>query len=214
MQNHQRMKRFVVIVALLVGSSALNAASNSEQVSSTVGLRPAIEKLRPLHQKISKPGPNDWLAQHDERGQTFEQYVTSRPITPQGARNVLYIQPIGGFSKTQQKIMLLTAEYMEHYFGLEVQINRAIPLSAIPDSARRVHPEWGDKQILTTYVLDNVLKARLLKNAAAMIAFTASDLWPGDGWNFVFGQASIRGRGAAKRRTGTPLRCPRAYRGV
>ena len=27
-----------------------------------------------------------------------------------------------------------------------------------------------------------------------MIAFTASDIWPGRGWNFVFGQASIRAR--------------------
>ena len=25
-----------------------------------------------------------------------------------------------------------------------------------------------------------------------MIAFTTSDLWPGEGWNFVFGQASLQ----------------------
>ncbi|MBU4460657.1 MAG: archaemetzincin, partial [Verrucomicrobia bacterium] len=188
------MKRFVAIAALLVGCSALTAVSDGEQASNAVGLRLAIEKLRPLHQKIGKPGPNDWLAHHDESGQTFEQYVRSRPVTPQGARNVLYIQPIGAFSKTQRKIMMLTAEYMQQYFSLEVKTNEAIPLSAIPDAARRVHPAWGDKQILTTYVLDNVLSARLPKNAAAMIAFTASDLWPGEGWNFVFGQASIRRR--------------------
>src|SRR5690606_34426241 len=28
----------------------------------------------------------------------------------------------------------------------------------------------------------------------AMIAFTASDLWPGEGWNYVFGQASLSDR--------------------
>jgi len=54
-----------------------------------------------------------------------------------------------------------------------------------------VHLTWGDKQILATYVLDEVLKPRLPKDAAAYIALTASDLWPGENWNFVFGVASL-----------------------
>ena len=36
--------------------------------------------------------------------------------------------------------------------------------------------------------------SHLPADAAAYIAFTASDLWPGAGWNFVFGQASLRER--------------------
>jgi archaemetzincin len=39
-----------------------------------------------------------------------------------------------------------------------------------------------------------VLKPRLPDDACAYIAFTTSDLWPGRGWNFVFGQASLRER--------------------
>lgn len=194
MMNYTCIKRLVAIVALLVGCSAPQAAAESDALGRTEGLRRDLDLLRPLHQTIRKPGPNDWLAQHEERGQTFEQYVSSRPVTPQAERNVLYIQPIGVFSKTQQKILVLTAEYMGHYFGLEVKTKKAIPLSMIPDAARRVHPVWGDEQILTTYVLDDVLKARLPKDAVAMIAFTASDLWPGEGWNFVFGQGSMRKR--------------------
>lgn len=31
-------------------------------------------------------------------------------------------------------------------------------------------------------------------DALAYLALTASDLWPGDGWNFVFGQANLRQR--------------------
>src|SRR5262249_41027531 len=49
-------------------------------------------------------------------------------------------------------------------------------------------------QILSTYVLDEVLKPDLPGDALAYLAFTASDLWPGKGWNFVFGQASLRER--------------------
>ena len=74
------------------------------------------------------------------------------------------------------------------------KVRKDIPLSTIPKSARRTHPTWGCKQILTTYVLDKVLKPNLPKDAFACIALTSSDLWPGRGWNFVFGQASLRER--------------------
>jgi archaemetzincin len=43
-------------------------------------------------------------------------------------------------------------------------------------------------------VLNSVLRPRLPANACAYIALTTSDLWPGEGWNFVFGQASLRQR--------------------
>ena len=49
-------------------------------------------------------------------------------------------------------------------------------------------------QVLSTYVLESVLAPRLPEDAVAYIAFTASDLWPGEGWNFVFGQASLTDR--------------------
>jgi archaemetzincin len=39
-----------------------------------------------------------------------------------------------------------------------------------------------------------VLKQHRPTNALAYIAFTSSDLWPGEGWNFVFGQASLNER--------------------
>lgn len=188
------MKRLAGIAVLLAVVVTCIAASVRPKAADTAALTLAIEKLRPLHQKISKPGPRDWLAQHKEDGQTFAQYVKIRPVTPQGKRSIIYIQPIGSFSNTQKSIVALTAEYMKHFFGVEVKTKKTLPLSVIPDSARRTHPTWGDKQILTTYVLYDVLKKRLPADAAAMIAFTTSDLWPGRGWNFVFGQASIRGR--------------------
>ncbi len=188
------MKRWVIIVVLLLCGKGLIANSSAKPPITAARLRPAIEKLRPLHQTISKPAPGDWLSQHRESGQTFEQYAHSRPVTPQGVRNVLYIQPIGTFTKTQRNIVKLTAEYMERHLNLEVRTKKTLPLSVIPTAAQRTHPQWGDKQILTTYVLDSVLKPRLPKDGAAMIAFTASDIWPGRGWNFVFGQGSIRER--------------------
>ncbi len=184
----------IQVVVILFSAITLLAASSGMSAMDTARLKLAVRKLQPLHQKMQPPGPMDWLSHHDEPGQTFDQYVKSRPVTPQGKRNTLYIQPIGSFSATQRNIVTLTAEYMAIYFNVNVKTNAPLPLASIPSKARRTHPQWGDKQILTTYVLDRVLKPKLPEDAAAMIALTTSDLWPGQGWNFVFGQASIRER--------------------
>lgn len=152
------------------------------------------ERLRPLHQRLGPPKPGEWLAEHREAGQTFEQYLQDDPTLPEGARRVLVIQPLGDLDERQRRMIGLAADYMKRFFSLETRTLPDIPGSAIPARARRTHPTWGDKQILSTYVLESVLRPRLPDDAAAMIAFTASDLWPGAGWNFVFGQADLRQR--------------------
>ena len=183
---------FCLLLAALLMFSGLSLAEESEM--SPDALEKMMEKLRPFHKKLGKPGPGDWLSIHPEQGQTFREYLQCRPVTPQGKRNVIYVQPLGDFTKTQRRIVALTADFMGRYFNVPVKIKEDLPLSLIPAKAGRTHPTWGMKQILSTYVLDRVLIPRLPKDAAAYIAFTSSDLWPGRGWNFVFGQASIRER--------------------
>jgi archaemetzincin len=153
-----------------------------------------MEKLRPLHQKLEKPQSGDWLYHHQEPGQTFSEYIQSNPVIPRETRRTITVQPLGEFTESQRRIITLTAEFLGLWFNLPVKIEKDLPLSVVPASARRTHPTWGVKQILTTYVLDELLKPRLPKDAFAYIAFTPSDLWPGEGWNFVFGQASLRER--------------------
>jgi len=174
---------------VLAGDDTLS--SDSARVKA---LQAAIEKLKPLHTKLGPPGPDDWLARHPEPGQTFLEYTRSNPTLPRGKRHVIYVQPIGDFTATQRKIITLTADFMGRYFSLPVKTQDNLPLSLIPAKARRRHPTWGVDQILTTYVREDVLAPRLPADAAACIAFTTSDLWPGPGWNFVFGEASTRER--------------------
>lgn len=186
--------------ALLLTSAIATAAPPAAGATNSVRALTMNEILRtksritPLFSRMGKPQPGDWLQSHPESGQTFKEYRKSDPIRSDGKRSVLYIQPIGTFAEKQLAVVNLTAEFMSDYFGLRSVILDALPLSVIPKSAQRVHPGWGDRQVLTGYVLDRVLKPRLPKDAAALIAFTASDLWPGEGWNFVFGQASLRDR--------------------
>jgi archaemetzincin len=151
-----------------------------------------IEKLRPLHLKLGRPRSGDWLDRFDEAGQTFKQYLRYGPERPIGERQIIYIQPLGDFTVAERKIVKLSAEFMGLYFDRPVKILKDLPLSVIPGECRRLN--GGKLQILTSYILEYILPPRLPDNGAVCIAFTATDLWPGKGWNFVFGQASLRER--------------------
>jgi len=157
-------------------------------------LKVVIKKLRPLHKKLAKPVPGDWLYHHKEPGQTFAQYLRCKPTLPRGKRRVIYIQPLGTFTKAQRKIVRLTGQFLGSYYNLPVKVRKDLPLLLLPVRARRVHPVWKNEQLLTTYVLDKILLPRLPKDAAVYLGLTGSDLWPGRGWNFVFGQASLSRR--------------------
>lgn len=157
-------------------------------------IRQTAAKIEPLHEKKRPPGPRDWLAQHTEAGQSFDQYLKSNPNRPTATRTKLYVQPLGEFSERQQRLVEETAELMSRFYNLPVETLEPLGLELIPPVARRTHAEWGDKQILTTFVLDKLLKPRRPKDAVAMLALTTSDLWPGENWNFVFGQASLSER--------------------
>jgi archaemetzincin len=185
---------FIVPVVALLWALAGEPKQGKKDAALLKKIDAAMVKLKPLHRKMGKPKPGDWLLHHKEAGQTFNQYLACRPIMPRGKRKVIYIQPLGKFDKKQREIVNLTADFMKRYFGVPVKIRKDLSLKIIPAKARRTHPVWGMKQILAGYVLDDVLKPRLPEDAAAYIAFTSSDLWPGKGWNFVFGMASLRER--------------------
>jgi archaemetzincin len=157
-------------------------------------IRRAGNAIRPLHSKMGKPGPGDWLAHHKESGQSFDEYLRDHKKRVRDQFQTMYVQPLGSFEGTQGKLLEQTADFMSRFYGVPVKTLDTFTLDKLPASARRVHPEWKDKQILSTYILDDVLKPRRPKDAVAVLGLTASDLWPGDGWNFVFGQASLTDR--------------------
>lgn len=175
--------------------------SRYEQTAIKLGkpeLAPLLQKMdaiKPLHTPMGKPKLFDWLSEHAEQGQTFAEYLNCNPLLPDKKRNILYVQPIGKFSEPQRQIVKLAADYLSRFFNLPVKIQEDVPLSRIPTTARRASPfEKGEEQLLTGYLLNELLKPHLPDDAVAMIGFTSSDLWPGQGWNFVFGQATLTDR--------------------
>ena len=186
-----RSGRWILLVALVAGLSTTAARHRDDDRLETI--RDAGERINTLHFAKGKPRAGDWLLSHPEPGQTFEEYRVTRPNRPTATRTTIYIQPLGEFDEKQSPLIDDTAEMMHIFFGVPVKRLEPIALDAIPDKARRTHPEWDVKQILSTYLLE-LLEDRRPRDAVAVIALTTSDLWPGKGWNFVFGQASLTSR--------------------
>lgn len=136
----------------------------------------------------------DWLDSQREAGETFEQYIASNPTLPTPERRTIYIQPIGTFNAQQRQAIRLTADYMRAFYNLPVKLNADRALGNVPSDKQRKIEFRNNLQIRTNYFLDDVLAKILPSDAAALIAFTNYDLYPGETWAFVFGQATLSGR--------------------
>jgi archaemetzincin len=186
-----------LVMVVLSGTACWSARSGQEQPGAETEQNLFLEletKLQPLARKLGKPQPGEWLHEHKESGQSFDEYRTANPVLRSERRNRIYLCLVGDFTAEQQSVMDVTREYMEIFFDTPVVIRKRLPLKDIPGSAQRTHPKWGDKQVLTSYLRDEVLKPDRPDDALAYLAFTSCDLWPGQGWNFVYGEASLQER--------------------
>lgn len=141
---------------------------------------------------ISVPGPNDWLAVHDEPGQTFLDFVKSRPNRPDARRNTIHLQPLEDFQKSNAPPIDKLVQLTKAFFAMNVEV-----LPPLATSSRRIttriNPYTHQEQLLTRDIL-RLLAENLPENAFCVVAITMRDLYPGPSWNFVFGEASLRDR--------------------
>jgi archaemetzincin len=200
----RKLISFILLGLLIISACEKRAENEANSFSPEViketqkvpeELAKAIKSVEPFFKPMGNPSPDEWLARFKEDGQTFDQYINSNPTLPTQERKIIYIQPIGKFNPEQQKVIKLTAEYMQSYFGLPVKMLQIKkfnePLSL---ENYRINQFSKNKQIRTGFVMDNLLRPNLPKDAAALIAFTNEDLYPGKSFNFVFGQASLENR--------------------
>ena len=141
---------------------------------------------------IPIPGPNDWLANHQEEGQTFEAFLRSRPNRPDANRRTLYFQPLGQFVPAESPSLQRLKAFASAFFTLPVEVLPALDITAAAVTTRR-NPHTHNRQLLTTDILA-LLRQRLPRDAYALLGITMEDLYPDPAWNFVFGQASLRER--------------------
>jgi archaemetzincin len=140
---------------------------------------------------LPKPGPNDWLANHPEPGQTFDQFQSGGFNKPDAKRRVIYLQPIGDLSVGETGISMETLqEFTTAFFGLPVKVRPTMGTDVMSKLKSRRHPQSGGFQLLSTDILD-LLEKHLPDDAYCMLGLTLLDLYPEDSWNFVFGQANL-----------------------
>ncbi len=202
-------RNIVVIIALcILGTSCGPAAEPKERMYAEVE-----SKLRGVAIPLAKPKAGDWLAKHKEDGQSFADYLRAQPVRKSRKQATIYICLLGDFTPEQKKVLETTQKYLEIFYQVPVKVHKKMELVDVPARAQRVHPTWGGDQLLSTYVLDEVLKPDRPDDALAYLAFTSSDLYPDPTWNFVFGQASLRERTGvwSIHRNGDPAKGEKAY---
>jgi hypothetical protein len=113
--------------------------------------------LASLYKPINHHQAGDWLLKHYESGQTFRQFLELDDTSVAG--KTITVVPLGFKADHATDLLTPTIEYLELFFGLEVQV---IALEeedvdfydSIDSKFKRVHQEWGDKQIHTKYLMD------------------------------------------------------------
>jgi archaemetzincin len=168
----------------------LSGLSGSE-IDRLSAIRSAGDAIASLHDPMRPPRKGDWLYEYDEPGQTFQEYRGSDPVLPTCDRTTLYVQPIGDFEPAHGATIGATADMLGWFYSVPVRVLDRMDSKVVPQWARRQNPVSGDEQVLTRFVLDLIARNKPA-DAVAVLALTTSDLWPGKGWNFLFGQASFR----------------------
>src|SRR3972149_9611961 len=197
------MKRVVFLIAsLFLCSVSLSMdfkpptlADRIKAIGETSGLPETLKKaLEPGNdfEAIPVPKPGDWLAVHPEKGQSFDDFVKSRPNRPDKSRNKIYLQPLGDFPKYKIPLIENVQEYAAAYFCMQVEVLPSLTLSD-RGITTRINNFTQKRQILTSDILA-ILKKILPADAFCVLAITMEDLYPEPSWNFVFGQASLRER--------------------
>lgn len=141
---------------------------------------------------LPKPGPVDWLAMHDEPGQTFEQFLRSERNPVDSGHRTIYLLPLDEFGGTGDPSPEWLRRFAETYFCLP-----AILLPVMPDTQKyfenRLNPYTGNRQLHAGDILEHLME-HVPEDAYCLIAITMVDLYPDDAWNFVFGYATYSER--------------------
>ncbi len=154
----------------------------------------AMGRIKPLFRSKTPARPGEWLDTHHEAGQTYRQFRSPTRSRVVDAYSTLRLVPIGPLSAGQSAVLQVVIDFMQPFIGLPLAMNAPVALEEIPNHARRILYHQGPEQLLTSYLLQQVLMRRRRPQDAAVLGITAADLWPGAGWNFVFGQASLSER--------------------
>lgn len=170
-------------------------------------LQNALEPSEGLFRRLLRPKAGDWLSEHQESGQPFGSYcrrykdALSRPRAP--ACNGLLLVPLGSSFRAgvAPRFLEAIAKYCQVFFtNMEVVQAPLVPLEGgqkkgsgpCVDIRKRENP-FGDPQYLLEDLFTLLHKDKSVlgagRRAFCVLGVTMEDIYPGDEWNYVYGQA-------------------------
>jgi len=154
---------------------------------------PAFEEDPAQFQRKRPAAPGDWLARFQEPDISFEQYADSRPVSRTAERHAIVIQPLGSFSDSERGLLDRLRLFTAAFFGCPTEIAQSVEL---PRRGQRKRTDGArpHTQYQTRVLLNRVLPPLLPKHAICLLGVTMSDLYPGESWNYVFGEATLEDR--------------------
>ncbi len=175
--------------------AALTRRERRKALGSTSDLPPELRRAcepDPGFEPIQPPAPHDWLAIHEESGQTFEDYCrTAARLDP--ARRRVCLQPFDDLPPDAAPCLDSIAAFCRAFFGLEASVLPPLRFD-IRSTATRIDRESGARQVLAGDLLAAIAAAARPSDALCVIGMTARDLFPHAIVNFVFGEASEQNR--------------------
>lgn len=158
-----------------------------QQIQAALG---RVDKLPPQLKALLNPGTcfrcvpqpraNDWLAQHEEKGQNFACFADRTAETSQkmltSSHNIMHLVPIGQFSSPPVEAL---SNFAEAFFsGYRVEILPSIPKEEVSQRNRR-----GQLHI---YEIRDYLANMKPASSFCVMGVTMADLYIDD-WDFLFG---------------------------
>ncbi|WP_395744432.1 archaemetzincin [Prosthecobacter sp.] len=154
--------------------------------------RAAFEDDPAFFEPIRKPGSADWLREHDEAGQTVDEYrLALSALKPSPEQEALYMLPLGQFQSGAAPSLAKLREFSAAFFGMDTRLLGAVPLEKVP-AKRRFFGAPRKLQLRTADILQ-WLPSKKTRDAYSIIAVTMEDLYPDETWNFVYGEALLHG---------------------
>ena len=136
---------------------------------------------------LPEPQPQEWLAIHEEHGQTFDEFVRTATRVPAGERTI-YLQPVDPVAALSEACLSTLAGFVSAFFQLDVRVRP--PLVLDPASlVTRTAPDAGTPQVYAGDILAR-LYADKPADAFCVLGITAHDLFPHPIVSFAFGEAS------------------------
>lgn len=134
---------------------------------------------------IPTPESDGWLSEHEESGQTYEQFRKSHPRKPDDRRSKLYVVSFGELDPDWSPKLADLESFASAFFQLPV---KSLPPDSLGDNRITTRERAGHRQYLSRDLL-RILKEQLPADGFALVGVTMEDLYPDPQWNYVYGQA-------------------------